>query len=94
MTVIKRGRTTGETEGVVQDINFRAVIDYDAVGPVGFLDQVLCTPHTSPGDSGSLVVDKDSGKIVGLHFAGAAGGSVFNPIEAVIAALNVKFVAP
>ncbi|MDY0884700.1 hypothetical protein ACFPL7_03215 [Dongia soli] len=75
MTVIKRGRTTGDTEGVVQDINFRAVIDYDAVGPVGFLDQVLCTPHTKPGDSGSLVVAKESGKIVGLHFAGASGAA-------------------
>ncbi len=91
MKVVKRGRTTGETEGVIQDVNFRLIIDYEGVGKVGFLDQVLCTRYTKPGDSGSLVVDKGSGKIVGLHFAGASGGSVFSPIAATIDALGFTF---
>lgn len=91
MKVIKRGRTTGETEGVIEDVNFRLIIEYEGVGKVGFLDQVLCTRYTKPGDSGSLVVDKGSGKIVGLHFAGASGGSVFSPIAAAIDALGFTF---
>lgn len=91
MAVLKMGRTTGKTEGEIIDVNFRVVIAYDGVGPVGFLDQVLCTRYTKPGDSGSLVVDKASGKILGLHFAGANGGSVFNPIADVIAALKFQF---
>lgn len=93
MTVVKRGRTTNETAGVIEDVNFRVIMPYDEVGDVGFLDQVLCTRYTKPGDSGSLVVDKASGKIVGLHFAGANGGSVFNPIGPVMSALGFTFVS-
>ncbi len=92
MKVVKVGRTTGKTSGEIRDINFRFVLNYDEVGPVGFLDQVLCTRYTKPGDSGSLVLDKASGRAVGLHFAGANGGSVFNPIDEVLKALGVKLV--
>jgi hypothetical protein len=92
MVVMKRGRTTGETEGVVEDVNFRVVIDYPGVGPVGFHDQVLCSRYSKPGDSGSIVVDKASRRVVGLHFAGASGGSVFNPIVQVTKALGFTFV--
>jgi hypothetical protein len=91
MTVVKRGRTSGDTESTVEDVNFRAIIEYDGVGKVGFLDQALCRRYTGPGDSGAIVVDKKSGKIVGLHFAGASGGSVFNPIGPVMKALKFKF---
>ena len=79
MTVAKRGRTTEDTESTVEDVNFRAIIEYDDVGKVGFLDQAFCHRFTRPGDSGVIVVDKKSGKIVGLHFAGASGGSVSIP---------------
>jgi hypothetical protein len=91
MTVVKRGRTSGDTQSTVQDVNFRMLIKYQRVGSVGFLDQVLCERYTEPGDSGSIVVEKNSGKIVGLHFAGAPEGSVFNPIGAVIDALKFRF---
>ena len=91
MTVVKRGRTSGDTESTVEDVNFRAIIEYEGVGKVGFLDQALCRRYTSPGDSGAIVVDKKSAKIVGLHFAGASGGSVFNPIGPVMKALKFKF---
>jgi hypothetical protein len=94
MTVVKRGRTSGDTESTVEDVNFRAIIEYDRVGKVGFLDQALCLRYTSPGDSGAIVVDKKSGKIVGLHFAGASGGSVFNPIGPVMKALKFKCANP
>ena len=92
MTVVKVGRTTGKTTGQIRDVNFRFVLDYEEVGQVGFLDQVLCTRYTKPGDSGSLVLDKATGKAVGLHFAGASGGSVFSPIDDVLTALGVKLV--
>ena len=91
MTVVKRGRTSGDTASTVEDVNFRAIIEYEGVAKVGFLDQALCRRYTSPGDSGAIVVDKKSGKIVGLHFAGASGGSVFNPIGPVMKALKFKF---
>lgn len=95
MHVAKAGRTTGKTRGEVIDVNFRFVLEYSGLaGKVGFIDQVLCTRYTDAGDSGAIVVDADSGKIVGLHFAGAEGGSVFNPIRPVMSALKFNFVAP
>lgn len=94
MTVAKAGRTTGKTTGEITDVNFRFVLQYPGVtGKVGYLDQVLCSRYTDGGDSGSIVVDVDSGKIVGLHFAGANGGSVFNPIQPVMSELKFKFTA-
>ncbi|MDT4897204.1 MAG: hypothetical protein QOH25_2281 [Acidobacteriota bacterium] len=98
MKITKVGRTTGKTTGRVLDINFRTTINYPGVGFVGFIDQVLCTRYTDGGDSGSLVIDKESGKAVGLHFSGSApagesrGSSIFNPIHDVLEALGVKLV--
>ncbi|MCM3872921.1 MAG: S1 family peptidase [Pyrinomonadaceae bacterium] len=93
MKVVKVGRTTGKTTGEVRDVHFRFTLDYEGeIGEVGFLDQVLCTRYTDDGDSGALVIDKATGRAVGLHFAGANGGSVFNPIDDVLKALGVKLV--
>ena len=92
MKVVKVGRTTGKTTGEIRDVHFRFVLDYEEVGEVGYADQVLCTRYTKPGDSGSLVLDRATGKAVGLHFAGAGGGSVFCPINEVLNALGVTLV--
>ena len=59
---------------------------------MGFINQVLCTRYTDKGDSGSLVVEKATGRAVGLHFAGAEGGSVFSPIDEVLKTLDVRLV--
>lgn len=98
MDITKVGRTTGKTSGRVLDVNFRTSINYPDIGVVGFIDQVLCTRYTEGGDSGSLVIDKKSGKAVGLHFSGSPasgasqGSSIFNPIGEVLTALGVKLV--
>lgn len=93
MKVVKVGRTSGKTTGEVKDVHFRFVLDFEGdIGKVGFVDQVLCTRYTEGGDSGSLVIDQATGRAVGLHFAGASGGSVFNPIDEVLKALGVKLV--
>jgi len=85
MKVRKVGRTTGLTHGEVRDVNFRFVLDYGpGVGAVGFVDQVLCTRYTDGGDSGSLVLEEDTDRVIGLHFAGASGGSVFSPIRPIL----------
>jgi len=91
MMVTKRGRTTGTTTGRIIDTDFRFVLNYDGVGQIGYTRQVLCERYTEGGDSGSLVIDVKTGKIVGLHFAGANGGSVFNPIQPVMKALGFAF---
>jgi hypothetical protein len=46
------------------------------------------------GDSGSLVVAGDSQLAVGLLFAGSDQATIFNPIQEVIKALNVRFLEP
>lgn len=91
MVITKLGRTTGITEAEIEDVNFRVVIDYDGVGRVAFLDQVLCRRYSEGGDSGSIIVDKKSGRIIGLHFAGSPQGSVFTPISTVIDAMKFRF---
>ncbi|MEA2905806.1 MAG: hypothetical protein QOI12_3193 [Alphaproteobacteria bacterium] len=91
MKIVMRGRTSGDSEGVVQDVHFSIIVTYPGVGKVGFLDQVKCTRYSKGGDSGSIIVDKKSGKIVGLHFAGSPDGSIFNPISEVEKALKFRF---
>ncbi len=93
MKIVTRGRTSGDAEGEVQDVHFRIVLPYQGVGQVGFLDQVKCSHYSKPGDSGALIVDKVSKKIVGLHFAGSSTASIFNPIAEVVKALKFRFVA-
>lgn len=93
MKIVKVGRTTSLTRGEVRDVNFRFVLDYGGgIGPVGFIDQVLCTRYSDGGDSGSLVLEEGSGRAVGLHFAGANGGSVFSPIRPVLRAVRGKII--
>jgi hypothetical protein len=93
MKIVLRGRTSGDSEGVVEDVHFSIVLPYPGVGKIGFINQVKCSRYSKPGDSGSLIVDKKSGKIVGLHFAGSNEGSIFNPIAGVMQALKFRFVS-
>jgi hypothetical protein len=94
MNVKKLGRTSGMTKGTVVSTKFRPLrLPYDGVGDVSFEDQILFTRFTKPGDSGSLVVDVESKKAVGLHFASASGGSVSAPIDRVLQVMGVKLVA-
>jgi len=92
MKIVKVGRASGKTFGVIKDVHFRFVFKYDGIGEVGFFDQVLCTRYSIPGDSGSLVLDRKTKRAVGLHFASAPNGSVFSPIDAVMKALKVELV--
>lgn len=95
MKVQKTGRTTRHTTGTIEDIDFRTALRYKrpngTLGRVGFKQQVLCTRYTAGGDSGSLVLNM-KGKAVGLHFAGSPSTSIFNPIDAVLNALDIEVV--
>lgn len=95
MKVQKVGRTTHATWGKVKDTHFRTALTYPhpvgGKGKARFLDQVLCTRYTRPGDSGALVLDED-GYAVGLHVCGAPLASIFSPIQFVLDALDVDLV--
>ena len=91
MAVAIRGRTSGNSEGVVKDVHFSVQIPYPSLGKLGFINQIWCTRYSKGGDSGSVLVDKKTGKIVGLHVAGSSEGSIANPISEVVGALGFNF---
>jgi hypothetical protein len=100
MVVRKHGRTTGYTEGIVTDVSYNALILLDPSNPgtVALFENQLRISVSAPffafalkGDSGSLVVTKESTNAVGLYFAGPPSGDygVANPIAAVQAELAI-----
>ncbi len=96
MHIKKVGRTTDYTTGVITDVHLRLALKYhrpsgSGRARVGFRDQVLCTRYSAGGDSGSVILNNND-KIVGLHFAGAASGSVFNRITHVLELLDIEVV--
>ena len=54
-----------------------------------FEEQLVTTPMSEPGDSGSVVVDADSLLAIGLLFAGSDQATILNPMQAVLDALEV-----
>jgi len=93
--VVKRGRTTGLTRGVVSAIEVDGVIvGYDR-GELRFDDQLEIspagrTPFSRGGDSGSLIVDADR-RPAALLFAGNDADTTYaNPLPTVLQALKVE----
>lgn len=92
MRVRKYGRTTAYTEGNVTLLNATVNIAYSTMaGPktARFVGQVVTEAMSQGGDSGSLIVDATENKAVGLLYAGSELATIFNPIENVLAQLNV-----
>ena len=93
--VFKIGRTTGLTHGVVTSVSA-------VVGPVPYapgdcwfrrsitIDGKDGTLFSDHGDSGSAVVDKLTGEILGLVYAGNGSDSFACPIDAILATLNCQ----
>jgi hypothetical protein len=77
--VVKRGRTTGRTEGRVSAIEVdNVVVEYSA-GTLRFDDQVEISgtaqgPFSQGGDSGSMIVSDGAPEAVALLFAGSDQG--------------------
>lgn len=96
MLVRKHGRSSGYTEGVVDSVDFDWTIMYTTSYWVHVVKQIHITPVGYPrfaiaGDSGSVLVAKDSPHAVGLYFGGADDGSygMANRIQEVCAALKI-----
>jgi hypothetical protein len=89
MAVCKSGRTTGYTTGTVSVIDATVLVNYGPDRPATFDEQIITTPMSSGGDSGSLLVEKDTSQAVGLLFAGSSQTTVHNPITTVFSSLNI-----
>ena len=81
MIVWKYGRTTGLTEGIIDGAKGNVPLYYPQLQSTVLLQDVFrilpvggnTQEITMPGDSGSVWVDKATGKAVGLHCAGETG---------------------
>ncbi len=90
MNVQKSGRTTGHTTGMITQIDATVRIDY--YGPSALFEgQLIASPMSQPGDSGSAVLDEDR-RVVGLLFAGSDAATIINPIADVLTALRIEVV--
>jgi hypothetical protein len=89
MSVRKSGRTTGLTEGEVTVLNATVDISYGVGTVARFENQIVSTPMSQGGDSGSLLVAGDALQAVGLLFAGSDQATVYNPIAVVLDSLGI-----
>jgi hypothetical protein len=91
MQVRKSGRTTGTTTGIIEMLDATVDVGYGGSLVATFENQIVANYMSSPGDSGSLVVDGTAPLAVGLLFAGSDTTTVINPIDRVLDLLNVRF---
>ncbi len=89
MEVVQPGRGPARA-GFIRDLHFRFVLAYDGVGEIGFRDQVLATRYARSSPTSPLVLDRKTGRTVGLHFAGSPAGSIFSPIDRVLQVLGER----
>lgn len=88
MLVRKSGRSSGFTTGTIVVLDASVDIHYGERS-ARFEGQVVTTPMSTPGDSGSLLVEGQSLLAVGLLFAGSDQATIFNPIQTVLDRLEV-----
>jgi hypothetical protein len=95
MLVGTSGRTTQMTQGTVTAVDWSGRIPYGPPGEAYFANQIVVEgnegrPFAAQGDSGSIVWTWDHRRHpVGLLFAGSGAQTLVNPIDAVLAALDV-----
>jgi len=88
-SVIKVGRTTQISTGRVIATNATVTVFYGSPGVALYRHQILTTPMSAGGDSGSLLMNR-SLNAVGLLFAGSSQITIHNHIADVEFALGVR----
>jgi hypothetical protein len=94
-TVEKFGRTTRFSTGTIKETNVTVLIEYPGIGTLLFRNQIRITGHnglpfSDEGDSGSLIIERTTGRAVGLLFGITQNGVMANHIGDVLQALNVS----
>ncbi len=95
MSVMKNGRTTQATQGVIPGVAVNDVrVAFDD-GIAIFNNQIIIRPIGSGpfgqgGDSGSVIVSVGTRQPVGLLFAGSTTHTIANPIASVISELGIR----
>jgi hypothetical protein len=105
MRVVKSGRTTGITYGIIDGVDGNVIVKYDKecgsdkTYEALFEQQLIIKPDTtrnatfsSSGDSGSLVLTEDDLSPVGLIFSGNSSYTYANRINMVLERFGVSIV--
>ena len=87
MEVKKMGRSTGLTTGKITQIEAAVNVGFSTQSAY-FIDQIITTDMSQGGDSGSVLITKDTNKLVGLLFAGSDVMTIYNRIQNVVSELN------
>src|SRR5262249_47202685 len=99
MAVTKAGRTTGVTTGIIRAVRVRGVqVNYGTrQNPIiaTFDNAITITgdagaPFSNPGDSGSVILDRQSGRPVALLFAGDSATTTACDVAAACARFNAR----
>jgi len=90
MPVQKSGRTTGLTQGFVEQIDVTVNVDYNG-RMACFTNQIITNRMSAPGDSGSAILDTER-RVVGLLFAGSEHVTIFTPIQRILTQLGLELV--
>ncbi len=90
MRVQKMGRTSGLTTGTVTQIDVAVNVDFEG-RTARFVDQIMTSKMSAPGDSGSAVLDEQR-RAAGLLFAGSDKVMLFTPIQRILSHFNVTLV--
>jgi hypothetical protein len=94
MGVCKSGRTTAFTTGAIRVLDTTMTVNYGSDRVATFEGQIVSTPMSEGGDSGSLLVTSDTHQAVGLLFAGSSQATIFNPIQTVLDQLRLEIRGP
>jgi len=89
LRVRKSGRSSGLTTGEIYVIETTLTVGYGE-STAQFSGQIVTTPMSRPGDSGSILVETGGPRAVGLLFAGSDLATIYNPIDDVLRALAVE----
>lgn len=94
MIVHKFGRTTDYSVGFVETTMMDVLVEYE-LGELTFHDQIIIKglngqAFSDKGDSGALIVERNTSRAIGLLFAGSASHTIANHIGDVFQALNVS----
>lgn len=88
MAIKKMGRTTGLTEGEIQQVDVTVNVQFGGGRTALFKDQLMAGAMSQGGDSGSAVLDTQN-QLLGLLFAGSEQSTIINRIEHVFSELDL-----
>jgi hypothetical protein len=88
VAIKKSGRTTGYTEGIIEQVDVTVQVQYGEGKIATFEDQLVAGKMCAGVDSGSAVLTMDN-RVVGLLFAGSETSTVINRIQNVLEQLEL-----